>query len=139
MQCKEDKGIGNSLPSLSSMASDSNVLSVPSTRFEDQDLEATLSQHTSSIFVDASVSKEVDSDAPTVQTKTESNPNNCVADDSQSEDNDLYLSECRISLVGFEASEMRKLVNMVRRGGGSRYVSCNSRLTHIIVGTLSEV
>ncbi|XP_044480329.1 DNA topoisomerase 2-binding protein 1-A-like isoform X1 [Mangifera indica] len=139
VQCKEDKGIGNSLPSLSSMASDSNVFSVPSTRFEDQDIEATLSQHTSSIFVDASVSKEVDSDAPTVQTKTESNPNNCVADDSQSEDNDLYLSKCRISLVGFEASEMRKLVNMVRRGGGSRYVSCNSRLTHIIVGTLSEV
>ncbi|XP_031281662.1 DNA topoisomerase 2-binding protein 1-A isoform X3 [Pistacia vera] len=138
-QCKEDKVIGNSLPSLSSVATDSNFFSVPCTRFEDQDLEATLSQHTSSIFGDASISKEVESKAPTAQTKTESNPDNCVANDSQSEDNDLYLSECRILLVGFEACEMRKLVNMVRRGGGSRFVSGNNRLTHVIVGSLSEV
>ncbi|KAJ0085046.1 hypothetical protein Patl1_08273 [Pistacia atlantica] len=138
-QCKEDKVIGNSIPSLSSVATDSNFFSVPCTRFEDQDLEATLSQHTSSIFGDASISKEVESKAPIAQTKTESNPDNCVANDSQSEDNDLYLSECRILLVGFEACEMRRLVNMVRRGGGSRFVSGNNRLTHVIVGSLSEV
>ncbi|KAG8363675.1 hypothetical protein BUALT_Bualt19G0047100 [Buddleja alternifolia] len=63
----------------------------------------------------------------------------CVADDSQSDDDDLYLSECRILLVGFEASELRKLVDMVRRGGGSRYMSFSEKLTHVIVGNPSEI
>ncbi|KAL6211993.1 hypothetical protein ACLB2K_017216 [Fragaria x ananassa] len=42
---------------------------------------------------------------------------------------------CRISLVGFEASEMRRLVNIIRRGGSTCYMSFNDRLTHIVVGT----
>lgn len=91
------------------------------------------------MYMDAPVvSKDGAIEAPTAQTRNESNSDVCVANDSQSEDNDLYLSDCRILLVGFEASEMRKLVNMVRRGGGSRYVSYNNGLTHIVVGTLSE-
>ncbi|KAH9757185.1 transcription coactivator [Citrus sinensis] len=105
----------------------------------DQDLEATCSQSMPSMYMDAPVvSKDGAIEAPTAQTRNESNSDVCVANDSQSEDNDLYLSDCRIVLVGFEASEMRKLVNMVRRGGGSRYVSYNNGLTHIVVGTLSE-
>ncbi|KAH9691359.1 transcription coactivator [Citrus sinensis] len=105
----------------------------------DQDLEATFSQSMPSMYMDAPVvSKDGAVEASTAQMRNESNFDVCVANDSQSEDNDLYLSDCRILLVGFEASEMRKLVNMVRRGGGSRYVSYNNGLTHIIVGTLSE-
>ncbi|MCI70054.1 DNA topoisomerase 2-binding protein 1, partial [Trifolium medium] len=49
-----------------------------------------------------------------------------------------YLAGCRISLVGFEAFEMRKLVNMVHRGGGSRSLSFNDKLTHIVIGNPTE-
>lgn len=62
-----------------------------------------------------------------------------VANDSQTEDNDMYLSDCKILIAGFNASDMRKLVNMVRRGGGSRYMCLSEKLTHIIVGTPSDV
>lgn len=61
-----------------------------------------------------------------------------VANDSQADDNDMYLSDCKILLAGFNASDMRKLVNMVRRGGGSRYMCLSEKLTHIIVGTPSD-
>ncbi|KAF6170501.1 hypothetical protein GIB67_031909 [Kingdonia uniflora] len=85
------------------------------------------------------IGKEDGSEALTGQTGDESKFDGCVADDSQNEDNDLYLSECRILLVGFQAAaEMRKLVNMVRNGGGSRYMSFGQKLTHIVVGTPSE-
>ncbi|KAH9757178.1 transcription coactivator [Citrus sinensis] len=138
-QHSQVKVIGNALPAPSSMATESNLLSVSCTGFADQDLEATCSQSMPSMYMDAPVvSKDGAIEAPTAQTRNESNSDVCVANDSQSEDNDLYLSDCRIVLVGFEASEMRKLVNMVRRGGGSRYVSYNNGLTHIVVGTLSE-
>ncbi|RVX15802.1 DNA topoisomerase 2-binding protein 1 [Vitis vinifera] len=83
--------------------------------------------------------KEGETREPAMQDKDENKLDGLVADDSQTEDSDLYLSDCRILLVGFEASEMRKLVNMVRRGGGSRYMSFNEKLTHIVVGTPSEV
>lgn len=62
----------------------------------------------------------------------------CVAGDSQTEANDLYLENCKILLAGFQPIVMRKLVNMVRTGGGSRYMSFNDGLTHIIVGRPSE-
>ncbi|KAL9449738.1 hypothetical protein AB3S75_011629 [Citrus x aurantiifolia] len=138
-QHSQVKVIGNALPAPSSMATESNLLSVSCTGFADQDLEATFSQSMPSMHMDAPVvSKDGAVEAPTAQTRNESNSDVCVANDSQSEDNDLYLSDCRILLVGFEASEMRKLVNMVRRGGGSRYVSYNNGLTHIVVGTPSE-
>ncbi|PKA66789.1 BRCT domain-containing protein [Apostasia shenzhenica] len=65
---------------------------------------------------------------------------NCrVAEDSETEDNDLYLSSCRIFLVGFEEKEFRKLVNMIRRGGGTRHMLLSEKLTHIILGTPSEI
>ncbi|EPS65440.1 hypothetical protein M569_09337, partial [Genlisea aurea] len=62
-----------------------------------------------------------------------------VADDSQNEDDDLYLSECRIMLVGFLDSELRSLVDMIRRGGGSRYMSLSEKLTHIVIGKPTEI
>lgn len=62
-----------------------------------------------------------------------------IAGDSQTEANDLYLENCKILLAGFQPIEMRKLVNMVRTGGGSRYMSFNDGLTHIVVGRPSEI
>ncbi|XP_077224366.1 transcription coactivator isoform X2 [Tasmannia lanceolata] len=103
------------------------------------DLETTLSQNTGSAFSDATffTTKETDLE-PSLQVRDEAKFQGCVAEDSQSEDNDLYLSDCRILFVGFEATELRKLVNMVRKGGGTRHMSFSEKLTHIIVGTLSE-
>lgn len=134
------KGMGNSQSVQSSFATDLNIQPATCSGFVDSDLEATQSQNISSatmhppIFV-----KEGDSETPSAQPKSVTCLDGSVADDSQSEDNDLYLSECRILLVGLEVSEMRKLVNMVRRGGGSRYMSFNDKLTHIVVGSPSEM
>ncbi|KAJ1685865.1 hypothetical protein LUZ63_017255 [Rhynchospora breviuscula] len=61
-----------------------------------------------------------------------------VAEDSEDGD-DLYLSGCRISLVGFTEKEMAQMVSLVRRGGGTRFVMLSERLTHIIVGAPSEI
>ncbi|KAL8542182.1 hypothetical protein ACS0TY_003153 [Phlomoides rotata] len=83
------------------------------------------------------ISKEGD-EPPAATQDSDSDFARCTADDSQNEDDDLYLSECRILLVGFEASEFRKLVDMVRQGGGSRYVSVREKLTHVVVGNPSE-
>ncbi|XP_059454204.1 uncharacterized protein LOC132184545 isoform X2 [Corylus avellana] len=135
-----DKGMGNSQSVQSSFATDLNMQPATCSGFVDSDLEATQSQNISSatmhppIFV-----KEGDSETPSAQPKSVTCLDGSVADDSQSEDNDLYLSECRIFFVGLEVSEMRKLVNMVRRGGGSRYMSFNDKLTHIVVGSPSEI
>ena len=106
----------------------------------DADLEATLSQNMASTFSDipAFINNEDDNRVPSVQPKSSMNIDGCVAENSQSEDDDLYLLNCKLHLVGFDASEMRRLVNMVRRGGGSRYMSLNEQLTHIVVGTPSE-
>ncbi|XP_015885769.3 uncharacterized protein LOC107421117 isoform X3 [Ziziphus jujuba] len=138
----QGKGIGNLQSTSSSVAGDPNLPGGSCGGFVDPDMEATLSQNIGSVFsVTPVTEKEEDSEVPTVQPKVEKNLTNlddCVANDSQSEDSDLYLSECRILLVGFEASEMRRLVNMVRRGGGSRYILFNDKLTHIVVGTPSE-
>ncbi|EXB60138.1 DNA topoisomerase 2-binding protein 1-A [Morus notabilis] len=143
MQLSQGKDIGNLQSAPSSVATDTNSVVVPSAGFEDLDMEATLSQNTSHTFPAAPDHvKEGENVETVLQPQCEINLTNldgCVADDSQSEDNDLYLSECRILFIGFEASEMRRLVNMVRRGGGSRYVLFNDRLTHIVVGTPSEI
>ncbi|KAG5245964.1 BRCT domain-containing family protein [Salix suchowensis] len=138
-QQSQDKCIGNLFSVPSSVVSDSNLPATPHAGSSDPDLEATLSQNMSSMFSDPPVSiKVVDCDKPMVKETIETNLDGCVADDSQSEDSDMYLSECRISLVGFEAPDLRKLVNMVRRGGGSRYMTFNDKLTHIIVGAPTE-
>ncbi|PAN41605.1 hypothetical protein PAHAL_8G056000 [Panicum hallii] len=61
-----------------------------------------------------------------------------VAEDSEAENDDLYLSNCRISLVGFEENELLRLLMMIRNGGGSRHILLNEKLTHIILGAPSE-
>ncbi|XP_078433783.1 transcription coactivator isoform X2 [Wolffia australiana] len=61
-----------------------------------------------------------------------------VAKDSEDEDNDLYLSDCRILVIGFEGKDQRKLVKMIRNGGGTRHMLLTEKLTHIIVGAPSE-
>ncbi|XP_043703207.1 DNA topoisomerase 2-binding protein 1-A-like isoform X3 [Telopea speciosissima] len=128
---------GNSQTVPSSGIGNSNLL--PSSMIADPDLETSLSQNMSSTFSDATIfTKEEGNEEPRLQPEHGTKFDVCVADDSQAEDSDLYLSECKISLVGFQASEMRKLVHMVRKGGGSRYMSLNDKLTHIVVGTPSE-
>ena len=141
MQFSQGKDIGNSQSVPSSMAAETNSLVVPTSGSVDPDMEATLSQGTSSTFPAAQVYvKEGDNLEHVAQPQCDlTNLDGCVADDSQSEDSDLYLSECRILLVGFEASEVRRLVNIIRKGGGSRFVSSNDKLTHIVVGTPSEM
>lgn len=133
------KGIGNSQCAPSSFAGDSNLEAVLCSGIIDPDFEATVSQNMSTTFSDASILVKEESGTPAKQAKSDTTFDGCVADDSQNEDNDLYLSDCRILLLGFDASEMRKLVNMVRRGGGSRYMSFNEKLTHIVVGSPSEM
>lgn len=135
----QEKVNGNVQAVQSSFIADSNFSAVSGPGFSDMDLEATLSQSTS-MFSDAShFINEVDVEVPVTMSKNEENTENCIANDFQSEDNDLYLSACRIKVVGFEASEMRKIVNMILRGGGSRYMLFNDKLTHIIVGNPSEM
>lgn len=142
MQLSQGKDISNLRSAPSSVATETNS-AVPSAGFVDPDTETTLSQSTSSTFLATQdYVKECENVETVLQPQRDINLTNldgCVADDSQSEDNDLYLSESRILFVGFQASEMRRLVNMVRRGGGSRYVLFNDRLTHIVVGTPSEM
>nr|XP_043612844.1 DNA topoisomerase 2-binding protein 1 [Erigeron canadensis] len=111
---------------------------IPCDRFSDAEMEATLSQNMASTIPDVPSHVNEEYAPPCIQSKSTVNPESCIAKDSQSDDNDLYLLNCKIHLVGFDASEMRRLVNMVRRGAGSRYMSLNEQLTHIVVGTPSE-
>ncbi|XP_070023629.1 uncharacterized protein [Nicotiana sylvestris] len=149
-----EKGMRN-LQGLSSLATPSNAEPVLCSGASDSYVEATLSQDMPDAPV---VSKEEVNLAPAenpksdysapVSTKNEQSgapieqeKNDCdggVADDSQTNNNDFCLADCRILIVGFNASEMRKLVNLVRKGGGSRYMSFGEKLTHIIAGNPSE-
>ena len=54
------------------------------------------------------------------------------------EEENMYLSNCRIYFSGFAAPELRKYVNMVRDGGGTRHMEFGDRVTHIIVGKPTE-
>lgn len=150
-----EKGIRN-LQGLSYLATPSNAEPVLCSGASDSYVEATLSQDMPDTPV--LTKKEVnlapaenpksDYSAP-VSTKNEQSgapieqeKNDCdggVADDSQTNNNDFCLADCRILIVGFNASEMRKLVNLVRKGGGSRYMSFGEKLTHIIAGNPSEL
>ncbi|KAK9096174.1 hypothetical protein Sjap_021671 [Stephania japonica] len=115
---------------------DSTISPVPCTVMADS--ETTQSLNMSSTYSDStSFNKGEGVERPASEPGDEKKLDCSVADDSQS-DNDLYLSDCRIILVGFQAAEMRKLVGMVRRGGGSRYMSFSEKLTHIIVGVPTE-
>ncbi|RHN77893.1 putative BRCT domain-containing protein [Medicago truncatula] len=138
-QHSQEKDIGKMQSGSSSRAADSNMLVSDCTESMDIDPEATQSEHMSSVSNVPLFVKEADAEACPLQTSNQLNLDGAVANDSESDDNDLYLAECRISLVGFEASEMRKLVNMVRKGGGSRYMSLNDKLTHIVIGNPTEM
>ncbi|RDY12354.1 hypothetical protein CR513_02868, partial [Mucuna pruriens] len=120
MQHSQEKDIGKLQSAASSGATDSNMQAFSSAEFMDRDLEAMQSEHMSSVPNAPLLVKEGDAEPPPLQTSNELNFDGAVANDSESDDNDLYLSECRILLVGFDVCEMRKLVNMVRKGGGSR-------------------
>ena len=76
--------------------------------------------------------------APSAEETNRMQVDSHVAEDSEAEDDDLYLSNCRITLVGFEEKELSRLVMMIRDGGGSRHVMLSERLTHIILGAPSE-
>lgn len=104
-----------------------------------EDLEATLSQNISSSFSDATKINNEGTDSLVLETKDEAKFESHIAEDSETEDNDLYLSDCRIFLVGFEERELSRLVAMVRKGGGSRHMLLSEKLTHIIIGAPSEV
>ncbi|KAL3651876.1 hypothetical protein CASFOL_004878 [Castilleja foliolosa] len=136
-QHSRGKVIRNSQHSSSSMA----TASESETNFAVQDMETELEialPNTHSTFVGVPTLPKEGDDTPDNENKHDSHFARCIADDSQCEDDDLYLSECRVLLVGFDASELRKLVDMVRQGGGSRYMSFNQKLTHVVVGNLSE-
>lgn len=125
---------------MSSLDTDANFRTATHDGLVGSDVEATLSENMSSKFPDDAVSiKTEDTSTNAMLPDGDTNFDGCVADDSQTDDNDLYLSNCRISLVGFEASQTRKLVTMIRRGGGSRHISLNENLTHIVVGNPSEM
>ncbi|KAI3417653.1 uncharacterized protein J3R85_014333 [Psidium guajava] len=138
-QQNQEKVIRSSQSVPSSMVGDRDFHSMSATDHDDPDLETTLSQNVSSMSVDPHfLAKEGNNKVPAVQCNGEVNHDGCVAEDSENEDNDLYLSECRLTFIGFESSDLRNLVNMVRRGGASRYATLNERLTHIVVGLPSE-
>ncbi|XP_010471922.1 PREDICTED: DNA topoisomerase 2-binding protein 1-like [Camelina sativa] len=103
----------------------------------DSDIEASASQNIFSTSMNPSTDVKEPSEGPHTRPQ-EQDIDGCTARDSESEDNDLYLSDCKFFLLGFEASEMRRLVKLVRRGGGSWYMLLNERMTHIVVGTPSE-
>ncbi|XP_019167494.1 PREDICTED: DNA topoisomerase 2-binding protein 1 isoform X1 [Ipomoea nil] len=135
VRIKNRHSLENVIESVQSMS----TATVSNSHAVDSDMGATDCQNTSSFSGAPFFSKGDESDAPTEQQKNNTNFDGCVAGDSQTDDNDLYLSDCRLLILGFSAPEMRKLVNMVRKGGGSRYMSFSDKLTHIIVGSPSEI
>uniref|UniRef100_A0A7N1A2N6 BRCT domain-containing protein n=1 Tax=Kalanchoe fedtschenkoi TaxID=63787 RepID=A0A7N1A2N6_KALFE len=138
-QRSQDTTTKTSQSAFSSAVADSNQQVFPNPDVKDQDLDTTISQKGSFKAPDYSDVLKEDKGMPSEQPISEFQVDGCVADDSQSEDNDLYLSECRIFFVGFGAPELRKLVNAVRKGGGSRYMSINDKLTHVVIGDPSEL
>ncbi|GBG83644.1 hypothetical protein CBR_g37446 [Chara braunii] len=55
-------------------------------------------------------------------------------DDGLDMADDMYLSAFRVHLVGFNKEDMMKWVNMVRDGGGTRFMAFNDMVTHVVVG-----
>ncbi|KAM0940546.1 putative BRCT domain-containing protein [Dioscorea sansibarensis] len=110
---------------------------IPPTEFGD--LETTLSQNMSATFSDATKTNSEHTDAPVIRKKVEEKIDRSVAEDSETEDNDLYLSNCRILLLGLDEKQLSKSVTMIRRGGGSRHMLLSEKLTHIIIGNPSEM
>ncbi|XP_057249582.1 uncharacterized protein LOC104893213 isoform X1 [Beta vulgaris subsp. vulgaris] len=135
----QDKSTTKSQSVLSSAATDSSLQAVRSVGTTESDMDIAYSQNFSSACQNVSAfAKEEEARQPDLPDK-DKELEGCIADDSEADDDDLYLSDCRICLVGFNASDVRKLVGIVRQGGGSRYMSCSERLTHIVVGEPSDV
>ncbi|XP_056693794.1 uncharacterized protein [Spinacia oleracea] len=134
----QDKCTIKSQSFLSSAATDSSFQAVPSVWTTDSDLDVAQSQNVSSACQNVSVFTKEEKAGPDLPSNAK-DLEGCVADDSEPDDNDLYLSDCRICLVGFNSSDVRKLVGIVRKGGGSRYMASSERLTHIVVGEPSDV
>jgi len=98
-----------------------------------------MSQYLPASFGDAArISNTAIVGAPSVQEKNEMHVDSHVAEDSEPENDDLYLSNCRISPVGFEEKELLRLVMMIRNGGGSRHILLSEKLTHIVIGKPSD-
>ncbi|GAB2289813.1 hypothetical protein Dimus_024119 [Dionaea muscipula] len=136
----QEKSIGYSQSAQFSLGSESKFQGFPTASVWDSEVDAILSQNFHSTVSNSSVFvEEAEGGVPLDPPTTDSQLDACVADDSQTEDDDLYLSDCRVCLVGFDSFDMQKLVNLVRRGGGSRFVSYSERLTHIVVGCPSDL
>ncbi|KAL8144099.1 hypothetical protein V2J09_017131 [Rumex salicifolius] len=123
-----EKSIENSQSTQTSRVPESDMQAVPSSGNVDLELDTSLSQHLPV--------KGEECEAPQLQPEPDMKFDDCVAKDS--DDDDLYLSNCKICLVGFDALDVRKFVNMIRKGGGSRYTSYSERMTHVIVGSPSD-
>uniref|UniRef100_A0A804MJJ0 BRCT domain-containing protein n=1 Tax=Zea mays TaxID=4577 RepID=A0A804MJJ0_MAIZE len=109
---------------------------VPATSVDDS---VSMSQHLPASFGDASRISSTDIvGAPSVQETDDMQVDSHIAEDSEPENDDLYLSNCRISLVGFEEKELLRLVMLIRNGGGSRHILLSEKLTHIVIGTPSD-
>ncbi|CAD6254379.1 unnamed protein product [Miscanthus lutarioriparius] len=109
---------------------------VPATSVDDS---VSMSQYLPASFGDAArISNTAIVGTPSVQEKNEMQVDSHVAEDSEPENDDLYLSNCRISLVGFEEKELLRLVMMIRNGGGSRHILLSEKLTHIVIGKPSD-
>jgi topoisomerase (DNA) II binding protein 1 len=135
----DDSGIKGSLkeqhnPEIS--IASASFQSVPTISVDDLTLT---SQFVPSSLSDAAKNSSTDIVGPSGVPKTNQMQVNClVAEDSEAENDDLYLSNCRISLVGFDEKEMLRLVMMIRSGGGSRHILLSEKLTHIVLGAPSE-
>lgn len=114
--------------------SNATLHSIPSNVFID--VEPTFSQKTS--FSDAVTANNGISEASNPM-KCEEKFDHCVAEDSEDEGNNLYLANCGIVLLGFERVELQNLVGMILRGGGRRYMQLSEKITHVIVGSPSEM
>lgn len=114
------------------------MMSEATTSTDFADIDNSTSQNISSNFSDSS--KIISEDRDFVLNESVDEPKFAcnVAKDSEDEDCDLYLSDCRILAIGFEDKDLRRLVNMIRKGGGTRHMLLSEKLTHIIVGAPSE-
>lgn len=51
---------------------------------------------------------------------------------------DMYLSACRITLVGFDPVEQKIAGRLITAGGGTRFLQYNDPVTHVVVRDLTE-
>ncbi|WVZ53758.1 hypothetical protein U9M48_004659 [Paspalum notatum var. saurae] len=135
LACSGSRSSHKEQPTTEISSASTTFQSVQPTSVDDS---ALTSQCVPSSFGEAPKISNTDIGAPTVQEINEMQVNSHVAEDSEAENDDLYLSNCRISLLGFEEKELLRLVMMIRNGGGSRHILLSEKLTHIILGAPSD-